>query len=261
MRWLERTTPRPEAGWRLICFPHEGGSARFFDTWGDRLTGTEVYAVRYPGRGPRSDEPCPTEVHQLAAAIARAVLPLADRPVALFGHSLGAWVAFETARWLQRAGSPVGHLFASGAHAPQTRTGLGAGRTPYGHDAVAAALVEIGGRDGRQLLDPALRRMVLPYVTADHRMLDGYVYRQGPPLDCPVTTVVGVSDPHVTPRDTAAWARLTRHGHRGYTAPGGRLYLTAHPPLRLIEAVSAPVAAPVAAPAPVPAGAGAPHRS
>ncbi|MEU8775814.1 alpha/beta fold hydrolase [Streptomyces sp. NPDC048606] len=253
MRWLERTTPRPGAGWRLVCFPHEGGSARLFDTWGEGLTGTEVYAVRYPGRGPRSNEPCPTDVHRLAAEIARAVAPLTDRPVALFGHSLGAWVAFETARRLQRAGTPAGHLFASGAHAPQTRTGLGASRTQHGHDAVAAALVEIGGRDGGGLLDPALRRMVMPYVTADHRMLDGYVYRQGPPLDCPVTTVVGVGDPHVTARDTASWALLTRRGHRGYTVPGGRLYLNAHPPLRLFATQSAPT--------PVPAGAGAPHRS
>ncbi|MGW0392248.1 thioesterase II family protein [Streptomyces sp. NPDC003042] len=254
MSWLERTTPRPEAGWRLICFPHEGGSARLFDTWGESLTAAEVYALRYPGRGPRSDEPCPTDVHRLAAAVARAVHPLMDRPVALFGHSLGAWVAFETARLLQRAGFPVGHLFASGAPAPQTRTGLGPGRSQHGHDAVAAALVELGGRDGRLLLDPALRRSVLPYVAADHRMLDGYVYRQGPPLDCPVTTVVGAADPHVTPRDTTAWAGLTRRGHRGYTMPGGRLYLCAHPPLRLIGALPAPAPAAGAAPAaPTPA--------
>src|SRR5581483_2496767 len=71
--WLHCGTPRPEAGQRLVCFPHAGGSASFFRAWGSNLPGIEVHAVRYPGRGERISEPPPTDLRQLGDEIAAAV--------------------------------------------------------------------------------------------------------------------------------------------------------------------------------------------
>src|SRR6266852_5398189 len=96
--WLYCAVQRAQPRERLICFPHAGGSASFFRDWGNHLPESEVYGVCYPGRAERIDEPPPTDLRQLAGEIAAAVEPLSDRPIALFGHSMGGIVALETAR-------------------------------------------------------------------------------------------------------------------------------------------------------------------
>src|SRR5205814_8095171 len=90
-RWFRRYRPVPECRLRLVCFPHAGGSASAYRSWPDSLPGDiELLAVRYPGRQDRLREPCLTSVAELADAVTGALTPYLDRPVALFGHSMGA---------------------------------------------------------------------------------------------------------------------------------------------------------------------------
>ena len=85
---------RAEPRARLVCFPHAGGGAHAFATWGELLPEwVEVHAVAYAGRGPRLKEPFAEDWRSLIAECAAAVRTVADRPVALFGHSFGATVA------------------------------------------------------------------------------------------------------------------------------------------------------------------------
>ncbi|MFD7626286.1 thioesterase II family protein [Streptomyces sp. NPDC059851] len=103
---------------RLVCFPHAGGSASFFHHWGKALPAFEVHAVRYPGRADRVTEPHPADLLQLAREAADAIRTTLDGPIVLFGHSLGATAAFETARALRDAAAEPAHLFVSGSRAP-----------------------------------------------------------------------------------------------------------------------------------------------
>src|SRR5204863_4860404 len=84
----------------------------------------ELWHVTLPGRGGRMREPFAREwaplVQELATAIARDV----PGPVALFGHSLGALLAFEVARRMTSAGRPPAHLVVSGRGAPDTAPAL-----------------------------------------------------------------------------------------------------------------------------------------
>ncbi|MFJ1898745.1 thioesterase II family protein [Streptomyces sp. NPDC088115] len=134
----------------------------------------EVYAARYPGRADRAAEPCGTDVCDLAAGVAA----LADRPVALFGHSMGVWAAFETALLLERGGVPPSHLFVSGppaavrnprrrrASAPPPRSAP-AGLETASPDELAVILVRLGGTDPALLDDPGLLGRYFPYIRAD----------------------------------------------------------------------------------------------
>ncbi|MFJ4978469.1 thioesterase II family protein [Streptomyces coeruleorubidus] len=234
MSWTECSEPRPFAAMRLICFPHAGGSSYFFRDWRKGLPEFEVHAVCYPGRADRFGEPTATDLVAMAHEIAEAVRPLTDRPTALFGHSMGAVVAYETARALEAGGARLSHLFVSGARAGHLvrRDARAAGMT---EESVIATLMELDGTDTELLDHPMFRELILPYVQADFRMLGGYEHRAGALLDTPVTAVAGTSDPRVTTEQVAEWANVTQGPFRQRMVPGGHFYLADSPQYELIR--------------------------
>ncbi|NBE84782.1 thioesterase II family protein [Micromonospora rubida] len=122
-RWL-RSSPGPAVpARRLVCLPHAGGTAQAYRTWQDGVPDdTGVYAVQYPGRQDRLREPPATSIEQLAGPIADALDPLTGSPMVLFGHSLGAIVAYEVTLELERRHGPViDLLIVSGSRAPHER--------------------------------------------------------------------------------------------------------------------------------------------
>jgi len=235
-RWLQCNRPEPGAQFRMVCFPHAGGSASFFRGWERQLPGIEVHAVCYPGRGERIDEPPPNDLCMLAGQIAEAVFGLVGVPLVLFGHSLGAAVALETARALEAAGRGVAHLFASGSkNAPRQEMEIA--RSAGGDDTdddgdTLTRLLELGGMDANAVADPAFQDLVLPYVRADSRMFHNYVLRPGSPLPYPVTTIVGDVDIHA---DLRPWRELTTGAFREEVVQGNHFYLIEAPPFALIQ--------------------------
>lgn len=138
--------------------------------------------------------------------------PLMDRPAALFGHSMGAVLAYEVARLLQERGSAPAHVFASGARPPHDR---GDDRVAdQDDDGVVAEMIKLGGTDAEALRDPELRELVLPYVRNDFALIEDYAHRDGTRLAVPVTAIIGDSDPHVTPARPAAGSRSPTGGSR-----------------------------------------------
>jgi medium-chain acyl-[acyl-carrier-protein] hydrolase len=201
---------RPEALTRLFCFPHAGGGASAYVPWaralGDRPI--EVAAAQLPGR---NGEPPFSNLDGIVDRLADAIEPLADRPYAFFGHSLGALVAFELARRLRdRRDRGPAHLFVSGAHAPQIPTDAAPlrfieGDTPF-LEAVAA---KYGGVPRIVLEQADLRAALVQALRADLALTETYTYRDAPPLACPIAAYAGASDPIVSEEHLAGWREQT----------------------------------------------------
>ena len=205
--WFQRYAPADDATVRLVCFPHAGGSASYFVPVAQALApSADVLAVQYPGRQDRLREPCVDSVHELArlSTLALQDTDTDDRPVALFGHSLGALVAYEVARSLTgtRAGSPV-HLFVSGRRAPSRHRDESLHR--MGDDAIIAEVGALGGTSKQILADPEMRDMVLPALRSDYKAVETYRHVPGAPVRCPVTALTGDRDPKTTVDEAAAW--------------------------------------------------------
>ncbi|WP_329093457.1 MULTISPECIES: thioesterase II family protein [unclassified Streptosporangium] len=225
--WIRRFHPAPRAGHRLVCLPHAGASASYFFGVSRALSpAVEVLAVQYPGRQDRRGEPCVDNVPELADSVAEAVSGWADRPLALFGHSLGATVGFEVARRLEKRGIAVTVLFASGRRAPSRE------RDETFHllddEKLLAEIRGLEGTNANVLADDEIIRMVLPAVRGDYAAAETYRYVPGPDLRAPIRALVGDSDPKVTLEEAEAWGEHTGADFRLKVFPGGHFYLNAH---------------------------------
>lgn len=228
-QWLRVVKPSAEPRTRIVCFPHAGGAASFYRAWGPSLPdGVELLAVRYPGREDRLLEPPARTMEALVAPVVAECLPLLDRPLAFFGHSMGASVAFEAARRLQEAhGARITALFVSGRSGP--------GRESVPEQSYATApdrelvrhLKELGGTETAALDHPDLLELVLPAVRADYRIVEEYrADPAGAVLDVPVVAYYGDEDADTDAGSVAAWAPVTRASFTARAFEGGHFYLT-----------------------------------
>jgi surfactin synthase thioesterase subunit len=225
MSWLRCFHPAPGSRTRLVCFPHAGGSASFFFPLSRQLHGpVEVYTVQYPGRQDRLAERPRTAIADLADEIARAVRGLTGGPLAFFGHSMGAVVAFEVALRLEAdAGRRLDRLFVSGRRAPSRYRD---DRVHHHDDAgLVAELRQLRATDPAVLADPELLRMVLPAVRSDYRAIETYRHEPGAAVSCPVTVLLGTDDTLTTLDEARAWAGHTTGSFELRRFPGGHFFL------------------------------------
>nr|WP_052478146.1 alpha/beta fold hydrolase [Kibdelosporangium sp. MJ126-NF4]CEL16418.1 Thioesterase in siderophore biosynthesis gene cluster [Kibdelosporangium sp. MJ126-NF4]CTQ90370.1 Thioesterase in siderophore biosynthesis gene cluster [Kibdelosporangium sp. MJ126-NF4] len=223
--WLHDFGQSPRAHLpRLVCFPHAGGSAGTYAAWAPVFAETTpVLAVRPPGREERWREH-PRGVREVAAAVADVLL--ADRaPTILFGHSMGALVAWETAVLLRDA-APLA-VVVSGTAAPHitpTRPSV----RPMTDDDLVDFLTGIGGIGQAHLRHPRLLADVLPGIRADLVACDDYRHT-GEPLPVPLVAFGGDADPLVTSGELDAWTELSTVGTTRHTLPGGHFHHIDHP--------------------------------
>ena len=236
-QWVVIPRPNPKAAMRLICIPHAGGGVSSFRGWSERLGIAEVGVVELPGRGSRLREPVVESVTAAADGLVEAMAIGPVGPTALFGHGLGALIAFEAARRLEARGWPMLALFVSGRRAPSLpASGPVLSRLPL------EQLVEEAQRRSDVIpLDAALDRdsirLLIPGVRADFAMLDGYVYQPGAPLRCPIVACGAASDPDFSRNDQPAWRAETSARFSLHVFAGDASYLQ-----REREAVTALIA-------------------
>jgi len=227
-QWLTIHQPRPAARVRLLCFPHAGSSAAAFADWAAQTPADiEVVGVEYPGRGARRAERPFMRMRALVAALFSAIRDsLSDRPFAMYGHSMGALIAFELARQLQRFGSArPAALVAAACRAPR----LPALKPPVhqlADDAFVEEIQKLNGTDAAILQHPEFRRLFLPVLRADFEAAETYVRQGDDRLDVPLFIYGGTADDEVPAGDLAPWSAETSQGSTVRLYDGDHFFLT-----------------------------------
>lgn len=226
-RWLPLRGPAGSAaGMPMYCLPHAGGGASAYRPWLGRLPGVSVRAVQPPGREARFRDPVFTGMAELVGELAEVVVADVERSgaprYAVYGHSLGALVAFELVRALRslRAPDPA-HLFVSGCVAPQYGASDGPPVLGMSRAEVVDMLRRLGGTPEWLLADASVVDMILPAVRADFSVKETYAHSAQEPLAVPITVIASTADPRADLTLQHAWREHTTAAFELHTLVGG----------------------------------------
>lgn len=219
--WVLRPKPSPGSTLRLFCFPYAGGGASSFWSWKEELPpDVELCAIQIPGREARVKEPPIADLGALIEPLAAALLPELDRPFALFGHSVGALIAFELARHLRRRAWPSPRrLFVAARPAPQLPR-RGPRLTRLADRELVAVLRRAGAIPEEIAQNERFLAMILPAVRADLTISEDYAYRAEQPFTFPISAFGGLSDASVGRAELLPWQSHTSAGFKVWMLPG-----------------------------------------
>jgi medium-chain acyl-[acyl-carrier-protein] hydrolase len=224
--WIVRPRPHPSATLRLLCVPYAGAGVAAFAAWTELLgSSVDLAIVRLPGRESRIREPFCRSAVEAAELAAGELAALTDLPLALFGHSMGAIIAFEIARRLRQIGMLPVMLAVSGWRAPSLPGPLPRlAHLPV--DEFALAIQDRFGAVPRAVLeDRELLSLLIPTLRADVGLVEQYGYRGDLPLSCPIAAYGGDADPHATESDLRQWGRETSGAHHVRMFRGGHFFI------------------------------------
>ncbi|WP_020499042.1 thioesterase II family protein [Sciscionella marina] len=225
--WFRRYRPHQDPAARLVCFPHAGGAASFFRPVSFALRSrVDVIAVQYPARQDRRAEAPIDDLLTLADRIHGLLREQPELPLTLFGHSMGAIVAFEVARRCTAKGpSPVG-LFVSGRRGPAIHREEGVHQRD--DEGLLAEIRGLGGSAAEILDDEEIMRAALPALRGDYRAVETYRCPPEATVHCPISVLTGEDDPKTTLDEAKEWAQHTSGRFDLRVFEGGHFFLTSN---------------------------------
>ncbi|MFI9100866.1 thioesterase II family protein [Streptomyces fildesensis] len=224
---LVRPLPRPHASRTLLCMSFCGGGTAPFRPWARTLPeDVELVLHCYPGREGRFTAPFADDWDEMLDDALEALHDIARRPYILFGHSMGAWVAFDLARRAPDEGlAPPQSLVVSAADSP-ARWRLAAEQRPRSDDTDEQLVDWMRGKGQLPeslLADPDIMQIAVEILRADMRVMNSYRYRAGERAQVPVQVLLGEDD-SISGAAQERWRQLSDGRMHATLLPGGHFY-------------------------------------
>lgn len=224
-RWVVRQSSHPDPALRLFLLPPAGGSHLIFHGWKTMIPAdVGMYAIQLPGRGARVDEPPFTRLEPLIQSLGTALGSFLDKPFALFGHSMGALLSFELARFLRKnCGVEPLILFASGGRSPDVPEDRKDYLLPDRE--FVAMLQELNGTPAEILDNPEALRLLLPALRADFEVIQTHQYSEDCPLNCRIKVFGGTRDSTTREEILLPWRKHTKSSFSLSMLPGSHFFI------------------------------------
>jgi surfactin synthase thioesterase subunit len=226
VRDLRPWAPAEPSGCTLLVLHHAGGSAASYAPLGRVLPADwRLLGLDLPGRVMTDEAPVVRRASDAVSFLLPHVRTSVTGPYAVFGHSMGALVAFELVRALDREGRGPVWLGLSGSPAPRHAPEWGQRRDLWPRDRLVRFMRELGGTPATALDQPSLVDRMVVTLRADLAIVDTYEFRDGPPLRTPLSLLRGRDDPMATEAVMRPWAHHTSAPVAAHAWPGGHFYL------------------------------------
>ncbi len=208
--WITCYAPRPNATVRLICIPHGGGGPQSYKAWAEQLPEhIEVLALSFPGRGSRYTETAIHSMPLLADEITTALKPFLNKPYVLFGHSVGALVAYEVACRIRATGLMQPMRLIVSAHETPENSYTDQPMYTLSDTDLLDRIGALGLVPDDALQNKELVQFILPALRADFELSETYVHQPSAALTLPVTAMLGVDDPLLDKNAIQQWETYT----------------------------------------------------
>jgi surfactin synthase thioesterase subunit len=170
--------------------------------------GTKCVAVQYPGKRAGKDLSQYTSIPDLADRLCAMLKPAEAPagPVAFFGHSMGALLAFEVALRFEQAGNPIAALFVSASAAP----GLWPRRAELaGSDQQLLSLIsDVTGVNPEFLNNDQFAATLLPTLRG-LKAVAAYDREPEAVVSCPIHALIAEDDELATAESATPWEQRT----------------------------------------------------
>ncbi len=220
--WLRPAEAGAEATVRLLLFHYAGGGVAMYSRW-PSLVPAEISCqrVQLPGRQDRHGEELFTRLDPLLDAL-REVLEAEEdgRPTVLFGHSMGALIAYRLGLAIKPALVGVAGWAPVGFRGPSAQT-------LADDQQIVEGVLALGSAMPTLLADDELRELMVPVMRADMAVCADY-RDDGAALPCPLVAYAGADDPLVPVSAMASWAERSPLFLGTRQFPGGHFFIHDH---------------------------------
>lgn len=192
---------------QFFCLPYAGGSEFAFRPLAKYCPPSwNLSTLAYPGRGRRAEEPLVYTLEALVEDCWQQIKNQLQEPYVLFGHSLGARIAYLLALKIRATASPSPvHLILSGLAGPSVPMKASL-RHLLPKTAFKSELKNYGGMPKAILNDEDAFSFFEPIIRADFQAIETWHYQAQPPLSMAATIITGTTD-NMTEADIQLWQK------------------------------------------------------
>ncbi|UMB76757.1 MULTISPECIES: thioesterase II family protein [Dickeya] len=221
--------PNPAARIRLLCIPYAGGSANLYQHWHEYLPeDVEVVVAQLPGRSYRLSEPPHESMSAVVSELMTYIHQVLDRPLIIFGHSLGGCIGFALMVELQRRGLPLPAFFIGSASRPPHQLQLARKTHHVSDEKFIDMLREMKGTSEEILNSNDIMAMLLPMLRADFKISETYQYTDTLKYAVPAMFFSGDGDRYLPAERIALWQELFSSRVTFASFPGGHFFIHDH---------------------------------
>ncbi|KAB1158712.1 thioesterase [Tenacibaculum aiptasiae] len=212
---------------KLFCLPYAGGGANIYEKWQIKLSEKiELCPINLAGRGNRFNDDLYRTLEEAVDDIYDMIKnDISEGEYAIFGHSMGALLAYELVQKIQSLGKrcPV-HVFFSGrkpVHIPKIEKFY----RDMNAQEFEQAVLGLGVTPPEIFKNTELKEIFIPLLRSDFTIAETFVNRSKiVPLNCSISALIGKEEA-ITIEEAEEWRLHTTERCSVHYIDGGHFFL------------------------------------